>query len=60
MDDDSNLIWAVFLEQDDGTYMPVSYGYEEYECSLWLDDHKCYFNGRNAYVGLVLNTVIHS
>lgn len=52
------ISWAVFVALE-GSYTPISYGDSEFECIMWLREHK----GQNpifedAYVGVVIDNVV--
>lgn len=35
--------YAVFLLDQDGNYIPISYGSDELVCQIWIKDHRKYF-----------------
>lgn len=35
--------YAVFLLDQNGNYIPISYGSDELLCQIWIEDHRKYF-----------------
>lgn len=46
-------MYAVFIEED-GSYIPVSYGDTDFECLMWLQDHPYFSTHYKTFIGVVL------
>lgn len=54
---DSCLTYAVFVEDADGCFYPVSYGDDEYECRLWFQEHREQFKCSQVFIGYIFDLV---
>lgn len=56
-DEIPEIAYAVYIENDNGEFMPISFGDSELECKIWLNEHKQYLGDIKAYVGLVVDNI---
>lgn len=56
-DEIPEIAYAVYIEKDNGEFMPISFGDSEWECKVWLSEHKQYLGDIKAYVGLVVDNI---